>query len=94
METINISIEVPLGLNLNLAAIKSKVTEYAKSLIKSQAASDADDMTDAMKYIKSLAVPGGEHAPIENDITTEEEEKEAFLYTSRVNASKMFAKYL
>lgn len=29
-----------------------------------------------------------------NDSFTEEEEKKAFLYTSRVNASKMFAKYL
>ena len=28
------------------------------------------------------------------DFSNEEEEKEVFLHTSRVNASKMFAKYL
>lgn len=67
METINISIEVPLGVNLNLAVLKSKITEYAKSLVKSQVASQTDEVANAMTYIKSLAVPGGEHAPVEED---------------------------
>lgn len=47
----------------------------------------------AVKLVELLHT-SGVFAFTEEDDMTEKKEKEAFLYTSRVNASKMFAKYL
>ena len=46
----------------------------------------------ATKFIELMRLSG--MFTISEDNMTEDEEKEAFLYTSRVNAAKMFAKYL
>lgn len=46
----------------------------------------------AAKFIELMRLSG--MFTITEDNMTEDEEKEAFLYTSRINAAKMFTKYL
>lgn len=48
-----------------------------------------NDLVNVKKHTKKRAV-----TQTTNDEWTEEEEREAFLYTSKVNAAKIMAKYL
>lgn len=71
MQTLSINIELPQGKSIDLASIREKVKDYVQHLIMISpnvvAGKESADMADALAFIDSLAVPGGENIPVEDD---------------------------
>lgn len=72
MQTLDFSIDIPKGNTMNLVLLKEKVIEYANRLLSRNQYADAPDSMDedfeeALRFVESLAVKGGENIPVEDD---------------------------
>ena len=72
MQTLDFSIDIPKGNTMNLVLLKEKVIEYANSLLSRGQYADTPncmdkDLEEALRFVESLAVKGGENIPVEDD---------------------------
>ena len=72
MQTLDFSIDIPKGNTMNLVLLKEKVIEYANRLLSrgqyvDTPKSNDNDFEEAMRFVESLAVKGGNNIPVEDD---------------------------
>lgn len=69
MQTLNFSIDIPQDRVINVAQIKQRIMDFATQLlnVRTDQDNENEDMERAMRFIDTLAVPGGENIPVNED---------------------------